>query len=1564
MVLNIFKDKEAVTGFVVVLVVGLILSILEFEYYSKIEEKAVQSEFSQKANIRMAVIIDTLQEEVIDLGESLAQLKSKEKGLFADKFQKFMQQTYVPSKELNEVLILDDKSGLGYSEGRMITPQVLQEQFTHDHFYTKTHIETHTASPGMHKPSAEHVRWTEEFENPDLVHKLQLAMETGKPQFYIEFLTAPIVSDHSEAFKVIMPVFSAPQDVIDRYQQHRKFNGFIILSINFAELVLHALDKYVPVPGGLEFYIYDQDIDQKNLIVYHGSRAKKYKKTLNSDSKVLNKAFFKTLGPTEFFAIDSRAYGANWKFVFIPVGVGFLSKQTYVPLIASGVTLIISFLFAVYLMLNIHRRREYQLTVFEQFTALAEKEKRLNAITNNANDGIIIVNDLCEVDFWNPGAEALYGYGFQEVVGKHLIELIFSESAQKQMASRTSSFKEWCEKEWLNQHKIILTQNKDGKEVPVELSFTSVILNERWHGIGFFHSIEIRLAYEQSLKDKEARVKAIVETVLDAIVTINNMGIIETVNPAVETIFDYTAEEMVGQNVKMLMPAPYQEEHDGYLKRHRETRENKVIGIGREVAGQRKDGSVFPMELAVNEMIVAGEIMYTGVVRDISERKAAEEALLLAKEQAEYANRAKSEFLSSMSHELRTPLNAILGYSQMIQYDKTLSQSIIQNVSEIYSAGEHLLNLINEVLDLAKIEAGDKDIHLEWCNLSEAIAQACSLMNPLAQKYGVKLEVTSTCPGRGILVDKRRIKQVFINFISNAIKYNRKDGLVDITCEVDQNNRLTIGVRDTGLGISEERRSLLFTPFNRLGAEFSDIEGSGIGLVITKQLVEMMGGELGLETQLGIGSTFKVTFPSEPFVEESGENLTDSVIHIDADKQMKAADYRILIAEDNVINQHVISQQLSLLGYQSKIAGDGQEAWELLQVGQFDLLLTDIHMPKMSGIELVKKIRMSEKGQQTRLPIIAATADAMEASKTEFFESGVDDYLSKPINLNILEEKLNHWLSQSTDAMPVLSEVQNSNIPVNELAFEEPCVNIKALQALVGDDLELNCNILKDFIKTTPEDLKILSEAFNANDLVAVQNVAHKLKSSTRTIGADSFANIVEQIESAAKQNDIDVLKNLVPSIFPRMDDVEAFIASYCQLEQLAPNDVIESPASSGLNVMVVDDDLFILEILSTILEKLSVGGIFLTTSGAEALDHISTHKDQVDVIFCDLNMPDMDGMEVLRLLASHQFSGAVILISGEDIKVLKAANRLADMHDLNVIGVLEKPIKIESIVEIVERFIPTEKVQSKECQPEVKIAREEILEALDQDQFEVFYQPKVSMRTKVPMGMEALVRWNHPQRGFISPASFISRVEEEGLISGLTEVVIKKAFLFTGELIKQGYNLKVSVNISGDSLTDLSWYDYLISEADNAHLFLENIIIEVTESRVMKDPAVALEILTRLTMQKIGVSIDDFGTGFSSLETLQRIPFKELKLDRSFVHRSDQDTDSRIILTSTVEMAKSLNLSIVAEGVETEEEWNVVKALGCDMVQGYFIAKPMNKTEFKLWLKSWLASIKPIEVE
>ena len=983
-----------------------------------------------------------------------------------------------------------------------------------------------------------------------------------------------------------------------------------------------------------------------------------------------------------------------------------------------------------------------------------------------------------------------------------------------------------------------------------------------------------------------------------------------------------------------------------------------------ERVDSRVDGSYFETRSVVT-LVRGYEDSWKRVItilEDITERKQVEASMIEAKNQAEQASQAKSEFLSSMSHELRTPLNAILGFSQLFAYDRNLGEQHLANATEINRAGRHLMSLIDQILDLSRIEAGEIDLALEPVSLKQVLNDSVHWVIPLAKNRSIGVDFDETeFNDLNVQADTIRLKQVFLNLLTNAVKYNHEGGRVEVKLRRGPGGLLRVGVQDTGSGISEEKLKELFQPFNRLGAEFSSIEGTGIGLVITRQLLDLMNGELTIDSNPGQGSTFWVGLEpvqvTSPVAEALGLDLTVTSI---TGPNGQAS--RILVAEDNLINQELMAAQLEILGYKADYVENGVQALERWQQLEYGLLLTDIRMPEMNGYELVREIRQLERERHRRSPIIAITANALDADVDKCFEVGVDDVIPKPVELEDLRDALEKWAPANERVDLATANSSGADLRAGNT------VDLSVLTQSIGDKPDLHRHLLKSYQQALDADIDNVQQAFAWKNAEQIAEYTHKLKSSSRSLGAMIMANICEQLEQAANAANWDELELLMPQLHRDADEAAEFIRNFLneteapdpEQEQEQPQeqaqafvpelpDEDEDITQFSITLLLVDDDYIMHRITTVMLNDLGISGVLNAMSGPAALEMLQQNGEGVDVVICDLNMPEMDGVEFIRHLAKRNFQGSLILTSGEDVRILKTVEKLAIEHELHVLGVMEKPATPAKLSELLDSLDQIRQEGTMMMLDPFNLA--DLEQAIAGNQLDTYFQPKVDIGSGQVVGVEALVRWNHPAKGLIKPDAFITMAEDNGLIGNLTDVVCNKALDYATRLKSRGYDLNIAINISVDSLTNLEWPDRMSSLLEQSGLDPSNISFEITESRLMEHLSVALDILSRLSLKRFNLSIDDFGTGYSSMEQLQRIPFSEFKIDRAFVHGAAREASARAILESSVLLAKKLDMKVVAEGVEDQEDWDLVAEVGCDQVQGYFVSRPMPFSHLVKWL-------------
>jgi EAL domain-containing protein (putative c-di-GMP-specific phosphodiesterase class I) len=390
---------------------------------------------------------------------------------------------------------------------------------------------------------------------------------------------------------------------------------------------------------------------------------------------------------------------------------------------------------------------------------------------------------------------------------------------------------------------------------------------------------------------------------------------------------------------------------------------------------------------------------------------------------------------------------------------------------------------------------------------------------------------------------------------------------------------------------------------------------------------------------------------------------------------------------------------------------------------------------------------------------------------------------------------------------------------------------------------------------------------------------------------------------------------------------------------------------AAELTFLAVEDHEFQRDMLLKLLARLGATRISTAADGREALNIIKVAAPQIDVIISDLDMPGMDGLEFMRHLGKTQIPVAIILVSALESMLLDSADAMSRAYGVKILGVIQKPITAQKLLVLIERH---ERVDAKaETRPftEHPIVLSEILQGMENDEFEPFYQPKVELATGRIKGAEALARWRHPELGVLSPSAFIRILEEANAIDPLTWIILRKSAKFCDEWRSStSLDVNVSVNLSMRSLADVHLATRITDLVRGANLDPRHMVLEVTESATHTDIGLVLENLSRLRMKGFGLSIDDFGTGYSSMQQLARIAFTELKIDQSFVAHASTQQSARVILESSLDMAKKLNICSVAEGVEAQQDWDLLRFLGCDLAQGYFVAKPMDGAALLKW--------------
>ncbi len=655
-----------------------------------------------------------------------------------------------------------------------------------------------------------------------------------------------------------------------------------------------------------------------------------------------------------------------------------------------------------------------------------------NAIFQSANFSSIATDAQGVIQIFNVGAERMLGYKAEEVMNKSTPadisdagELVARAAALSQELSTpiTPGFEALVFKASRGIEDIYeLTYiRKDGSRFPAIVSVTA-LRDEQDKVIGYLligtdNTARKRVEAEQALLDQRLRdqqfyTRSLIESNIDAIMTTDPRGIISDVNQQMQELTGCSRDELIGAPFKKFFTDP--DRADAAISRV--LSEGKVTNY--ELTAHARDGTETVVSYNATTFHDRDRNLQGvfAAARDVTERKQFELAqqknnveLEAATAAAEKANRAKSEFLSSMSHELRTPLNAILGFAQLIETGLPAPTPVQKrNIDQILTAGWYLLELINEILDLALIESGRLTLSKEAVSLNEMMLECQNMIEPQAQKRGIGMTFQGFDAPYFVKADRTRVKQILVNLLFNAVKYNQASGSVSVEYIVGTANSIRISVRDTGLGLSPEQLAQLFQPFNRLGKENSTEDGTGIGLVVTKRLVELMGGTIGAESVAGVGSVFwfELNLTAPPKLAALGVEHAEQAL---LPAPLNAHLHTLLYVEDNPANLELVEQLISRRSDLHLLtASDGNMGIEFARACQPQVILMDINLPGISGIDAMRILRADP--TTTHIPIIAVSANAAPGDIAKGLHAGFFRYITKPIKVSQFMEVLNEAL--------------------------------------------------------------------------------------------------------------------------------------------------------------------------------------------------------------------------------------------------------------------------------------------------------------------------------------------------------------------------------------------------------------------------------------------------------------------------------------------------------------------------------------------------------------------------
>lgn len=642
-----------------------------------------------------------------------------------------------------------------------------------------------------------------------------------------------------------------------------------------------------------------------------------------------------------------------------------------------------------------------------------------------------------------------------------------------------------------------------------------------------------RVAQNRSLDAREtsARLEAMVASTLDAVIVINELGNVVEFNGAAEQIFGYSRAEVMGEAmVDLIIPLKYRKPHMEGMRRHLRDGSRHVVGKGRiQMEALRKSGEIFPCEFSIARAESSEGVLFVSFLRDNSAQVEAETALLKARDDALAGERTKAEFIAVMSHEMRTPLNGMLGTLELLN-DTDLTSRQRHFIRIMETSGRLLLHHVNDVLDIARLDSGQKPARAEAFVFDDLVQQVVETQRAMAHANQTQLSVdTKQLQNPTVLGDPNILRQILLNLVSNAIKFTR-NGTVTIEAKpIGTSDMVEFQVRDSGIGIAETDIDRIFDDFVTVDSSFSrEFGGTGLGLGIARRLVESLGGVIGVQSDPGQGSLFWFRIPLPVLSRDNTPEIKEPQVIEKLEDLPTSLD--ILVVEDNQINQLVVQEMLTKAGHKITIANDGQEGVELAALHRYDIILMDVSMPRMDGIEASRTIRAGD-GHSKETMIVALTAHALPEDLARFKEAGMDDSLVKPLSRSSLSRVLAKHSPASHRPNGTAKAIPAPPVVSPETGVELASLDGQIIDGLIADlGHDRTATLIKTFIDETDAMVANFVAAPTSDDQALIGEI-HKMAGSASMFGTIDLRDLLRELETMGKQGDVEEMRETLPAI-------------------------------------------------------------------------------------------------------------------------------------------------------------------------------------------------------------------------------------------------------------------------------------------------------------------------------------------------------------------------------------------------------------------------------------------------
>lgn len=739
---------------------------------------------------------------------------------------------------------------------------------------------------------------------------------------------------------------------------------------------------------------------------------------------------------------------------------------------------------------------------------------RMESILKSTSDGVVVVDTDGVLEQVNPALTDLFGYTRDDLIKKS-VAILMSEQNAKILRQDIDLYIRTGASFLVGQPYESVGRHKNGNSIPIEVVISKFGIGDKQNFVGFIRDISDRKKARNQEKNALAQFEEAFRSALDAIIIIDQHDKIVSFNPAAEKIFGFSVEEAIGNQMgNLIIPEKYRQAHIAGMKHFLKTGDGPVLGKRIEIEGLRKSGQEFELELAIRAIDGPAGKLFIGYARDITARKAAVQELLVAKENAEVANKAKASFLAMMSHEIRTPLNGVLGVLELLK-DTELSAEQHNQISVASRSGMSLMTIINDLLDFSRLDAGKLEIQRRSFDVEALVSSVTGLAKASAYKKNVELiSVIDANVPKILFGDSDRIDQVLLNLTSNALKFTNAGSIeisvTNLGSEIKPEIRFK--VKDTGLGIPLDKHDQLFAEFATIDAEYSrKFGGTGLGLAISKALIEAMGGKINFSSEYGSGSEFWFDLSLEVGREKELQTHPQKTT---SNTKFYDRPIRVLVAEDNSANQMVISVILKRLGFETDLVENGIEAVAAVKRQHYDVVLMDISMPEMDGFEATRQIRALP-NDKSNTKVIALTAYAQEEDRLQVMDAGMDSFLSKPVFRDDLIEAIDKVLEHTTDD----ENLNRLSQPKQESVFD-----LSVLSTIIDEMEDDNISILfskfnNDLIRHAENGKR----AIESNDWSLLEASSHGLKGLSGTFGARDLYIIATRVNDQCGDENVDL---------------------------------------------------------------------------------------------------------------------------------------------------------------------------------------------------------------------------------------------------------------------------------------------------------------------------------------------------------------------------------------------------------------------------------------------------------